>query len=394
MCGMTSVSVRPTPGPQRLAVTSVRPATGADLDGLAALEAAADERFSGLVDPPGLAAPPSGRDRAQRGGQLLVVGDPVLGFAHLVELEHKGGNHAHLEQLSVHPDAGRNGIGTMLLRAVLGEALDRGHDRITLVTFADVPWNAPWYARRGFVEVTGDLPEHLLPLVGAGPGGAGSGRRVAMSRPLADEPVPRAAVSVIPLREGRAGLEVFVQHRAATMDFVPGAIVFPGGRVDQQDSAAGTRLPLSDRLVEHHLARLPHVARVGPDFLRTLLATGVRELAEETGAVVDADRLVPWDNWVTPIGSPSRFDVEFFLLAVDGDELRHTTTEASHSEWLSVEDVVVRTEAGELVLVPPTRTIVDELQSLGSLEAVLALGPTVTPVRHDVTARRPRPPGR
>jgi 8-oxo-dGTP pyrophosphatase MutT (NUDIX family)/GNAT superfamily N-acetyltransferase len=390
---MSSVPVPTVPRPPRLSVTSVRPAAPSDLDGLAALETAADERFSTVLDTSAWGAARSGRERAQRGGSLLVVGDPVVGFAHLVELEHGGRLHAHLEQLSVHPEAGGHGLGTMLLRAVLGEALDRGHDRITLVTYADVPWNAPWYARRGFVELTGELPEHLLPLVGAEPHLAGSGRRVAMSRPLADDPVPRSAVSVIPLRAGRAGLEAFVQHRAATMDFVPGAIVFPGGRVDPQDEPAGARLELPGRLVEEHLARLPHVARLGPGFLRTLLATGVRELAEETGADVAAERLVPWDSWVTPLDSPRRFDVEFFLLPVDGDELRHTTTEASHSEWLRVDDVVARTEAGELVLVSPTRTIVDELQTLGSLEAVLALRPTVTPVRHDVTARRPRPPG-
>jgi 8-oxo-dGTP pyrophosphatase MutT (NUDIX family)/GNAT superfamily N-acetyltransferase len=372
----------------------VRPATAADLDGLAALETAADDRFSTVLDTSGWAPARSGRDRAEHAGQLFVVGDPVLGCAQLVELEHAGRSQAHLEQLSVHPAAGGHGLGTMLLRAVLGEALDRGHDRMTLVTFADVPWNAPWYARHGFVELTRDLPGHLLPLLGTARHLAAGGRRVAMSRPLADEPVPRAAVSVIPLREGRSGLEVFVQHRAATMDFVPGAIVFPGGRVDPGDESAGAHLALPDQLVEDHLARLPHVARLGPGFLRTLLATGVRELAEETGAVVTPERLVPWDNWVTPIESPRRFDVEFFLLPVDGDELRHTTTEASHSEWLRVDDVVARTEAGELILVPPTRTIVDELQSLESLEAVLALRPTVTPVRHDVTARRPRPAGR
>lgn len=386
----------PVPAPPasargRLSVTSVRPATSADLDGLAALETAADVRFSEHFDTSGWAPARSGRERAGQPGQLFVVGEPVLGFAHLVELEHDGHRHAHLEQLSVHPDAGGCGLGTMLLRAMLGTALDRGHDRITLVTFADVPWNAPWYARHGFVEVAGDPPAHLQPLLRGGH--LDGQRRIAMCRPLADDPVPRSAVSVIPLRRGPAGLEAFVQHRAATMDFVPGAIVFPGGRVDPQDEAAGARLAMPDRLVEEHLARLPHVARLGPGFLRTLLATGVRELAEETGAVVDPQRLVPWDNWVTPLESSRRFDVEFFLLPVEGDELRHTTTEASHSEWLSLDDVVARTEAGELVLVPPTRTIVDELQTLGSLEAVLALRPTVTPVRHDVTPRRPRPSG-
>ncbi|MDH6706940.1 ribosomal protein S18 acetylase RimI-like enzyme [Kitasatospora sp. MAA19] len=53
----------------------------------------------------------------------------------------------HIEQVSVHPDHARRGIGRALI-----EHLAAGTDApaLTLTTFTDVPWNAPYYARCGF----------------------------------------------------------------------------------------------------------------------------------------------------------------------------------------------------------------------------------------------------
>jgi 8-oxo-dGTP pyrophosphatase MutT (NUDIX family) len=222
------------------------------------------------------------------------------------------------------------------------------------------------------------------------------GRRVAMARRLVDEPTPIPAVSVIPLRDGPNGLEAFVQHRAATMDFVPGAVVFPGGRVDPSDAVSGRTLALPADLLTAQARRWRHTPYGGSDGdagqrVRTLLATAVRELAEETGVVVAPRRLVPWDSWVTPVGYGKRFDVAFFVLPVEEETFGHTTTEATGSEWLPIDELVSRAEARELALVPPTRTIVDELQCLGSVAAVLALQPVIEAVHHDVTPLRPRP---
>ena len=358
----------------RLSLTSVRYATAEDLPRLAAIEQAADERFAAIVAPRRWPAPTAGEQRAELPGVLLAVGHPVIGFAHLLDLGVVGRSGWHLEQIAVHPSAGRRGLGTMLLRAALGTALDRGHRELTLMTFADVEWNGPWYAREGFVEVTEherpEAWERLAPLREAerAVGLEAAGPRAGMVTTLADVPPPRPAASVIPVRSRRGVLEVFVQHRALTMDFAAGAVVFPGGRVDPVDARTA-------------LAMGTTVAR----------ACGARETLEETGAVVDPLDLIPWDRWVTPIRYPKRFDVDFFLLPVEqGDDFGHRTGEATHSEWMSVADLVHRTEAGDLALVPPTRTIVDELSALGSLEAVLALRPAVRAVRHDVTSPRPR----
>jgi ribosomal protein S18 acetylase RimI-like enzyme len=56
----------------------------------------------------------------------------------------------HIEQVSVHPRAARRGIGRMLLEHAAADAAAKGLRSLTLTTFAEVPWNAPYYARCGF----------------------------------------------------------------------------------------------------------------------------------------------------------------------------------------------------------------------------------------------------
>ncbi len=89
-----------------------------------------------------------------------VVGGRVRGLAATFALD----GATHLEQLAVHPGHGRRGIGGALLEAVCAEAAADGRGRVTLTTFRDLPWNGPWYERRGFM---------VLPAVEWGPGLAG-----------------------------------------------------------------------------------------------------------------------------------------------------------------------------------------------------------------------------
>ncbi|MFJ3696717.1 GNAT family N-acetyltransferase [Streptomyces sp. NPDC090052] len=56
----------------------------------------------------------------------------------------------HIEQVSVHPDSARRGIGRSLLDHLADRAAPDGIPALTLTTFAGVPWNAPYYARCGF----------------------------------------------------------------------------------------------------------------------------------------------------------------------------------------------------------------------------------------------------
>lgn len=105
--------------------------------------------------------------RANLDGRLWVAvdaeGSPV-GFALVVEL----GLFAHLHELDVLPEHGRKGLGSALLEAVCEWAFTRGFSAVTLSTFRHVPWNAPFYARRGFVEVEpSEQPPELTRIVEA-----------------------------------------------------------------------------------------------------------------------------------------------------------------------------------------------------------------------------------
>ena len=75
-------------------------------------------------------------------------GRPPVGFAALTVLD--GG--VHLEELSVDPAYGRRGLGSALLEGVCAYAREAGSAAVTLTTFRDVPFNAPFYASRGWRE--------------------------------------------------------------------------------------------------------------------------------------------------------------------------------------------------------------------------------------------------
>lgn len=124
----------------------IRPVRPDELDLLPELEAAADRLFEplGIGPLPGPGTPQAFAHALV----VLVAGDPPVGLCRIDAI----GGGAHLEQLSVHPDHGGQGIGRGLLRAGWGWAQTHDYDEITLATYRDVPWNGPFYASEGFVE--------------------------------------------------------------------------------------------------------------------------------------------------------------------------------------------------------------------------------------------------
>ncbi|PPF90474.1 GNAT family N-acetyltransferase [Clavibacter michiganensis] len=169
--------------------TRIRLATAADLVALQRIEDDADRLLVDLLEPEDWPPAPAGASRAAEPGFLLVAEDPdgddggaaLVGFAHVLEVD----GLAHLEQVSVPPEHGRRGRGRALVEAAAGEARRRGHRRITLRTFADVPWNAPSYARMGFVEEPPVTPFHAaLVETEARLGLDRLGRRIQMGRAL------------------------------------------------------------------------------------------------------------------------------------------------------------------------------------------------------------------
>ncbi|MFN8642407.1 MAG: GNAT family N-acetyltransferase [Candidatus Binatia bacterium] len=125
-----------------------------DVAALAAIELAAAAQLRGHAPAAVLAESTDPEDfhAARRKGRLwvAVIDDVPVGFA---LVEHLDDGSAHLEEVDVHPRVGRRGIGTALVRAACAGAAAAGHAAITLTTFRAVPWNMPFYARLGFVEV-------------------------------------------------------------------------------------------------------------------------------------------------------------------------------------------------------------------------------------------------
>jgi GNAT superfamily N-acetyltransferase len=130
----------------------IRLATAEDVPFLPAIESAACSLFAQIPVTASLSlylTPVEDFHEAQRHGLLWIAeaapGD-LVGFALAERVD--GG--LHLEELDVLPAYGRRGIGARLVRAVCDWARAQEATAVTLCTFRDVPWNAPFYQRLGF----------------------------------------------------------------------------------------------------------------------------------------------------------------------------------------------------------------------------------------------------
>lgn len=214
-----------------------------------------------------------------------------------------------------------------------------------------------------------------------------------------DVPV-RDAATVVLLRDGSAGPEVWLLTRATQLVFAGGMAVFPGGRVD----AADAELPFAAG------AELEAARRFGCDTAqaRALLGAAVRETFEETGVLlsvpaaaldaeradveagrlpfgellrrhrlaVDAAALHPWARWITPPGEVRRYDTRFFLGALpDGVDAGDVTTESSSAAWFGIGEALEQAQRGALGMLPPTLLTLASLARFASVaEAVAASG--------------------
>jgi 8-oxo-dGTP pyrophosphatase MutT (NUDIX family) len=213
-------------------------------------------------------------------------------------------------------------------------------------------------------------------------------------------PVPAATVML--LREGGDGMEVFMIVRHQKSDVHAGALVFPGGRVDPED---------------YELAKDPSVFRAqeGEDAYKAVLrVAAVRETFEECGvllarargehtfvsaarlreieaahraammrgertfgAILDAEHLVLapesmvyFAHWITPERRSIRFDTHFFLAGAPSDQVAlHDGHEAIDSVWITPSDALEKSRAGIYQLRFPTQM---NLQKLGRHSATTA----------------------
>jgi GNAT superfamily N-acetyltransferase len=142
----------------------IRAARESELPLISALEKSGENQFrvagmNRVADAP--APEPDAYRPALDDGRLLIAVDGTDTPVGFIRLEILDGD-PHVEQVSVHPDHAGHGIGASLLAAAEQLARARGHGRITLTTFREVPWNGPYYARLGWSVVgEADLPPEL-----------------------------------------------------------------------------------------------------------------------------------------------------------------------------------------------------------------------------------------
>lgn len=133
----------------------IRAAVVEELPALQDIERAAGQCFHDVGMPEIAEDEPLALDeliRYQRAGRVwVVVGETGRPVAYLLA-DLVDGN-LHVEQVSVHPDSARRGVGRSLLERVAERARAEGILALTLTTFVQVPWNAPYYVRCGFRDL-------------------------------------------------------------------------------------------------------------------------------------------------------------------------------------------------------------------------------------------------
>ena len=192
---------------------------------------------------------------------------------------------------------------------------------------------------------------------------------------------PRDASTVVLLRDGAHGLEVFLMKRSGLSDTFGEAYVFPGGKLDAHDSSP-TAVSALDVPAEA-LARQLKEPELSEPMAAGLFVAALRELFEEagvllaaggarptspqpadwqawvaaSGAALQASALVPWSRWITPrmaALSKKRFDTRFFLaLAPTDQEASHDNFETTASIWLTPKEALLRYHRGEIEMAPP-----------------------------------------
>lgn len=237
-----------------------------------------------------------------------------------------------------------------------------------------------------------------------------------LERPPGPPAKPLPAATVVPLRAGPRdrGLEILLLRRTRSAGFVPGAYVFPGGRVDKEDASPALLARVRGLSPERAAARLELPDGEPPAIAYYLAA--VREAFEETGILVAADargepapcavssataaRLrqelldgkrtfaqvletldltIAGDaleyiaHWITPEAEPRRYDTRFFAAVVLRDrEVSLHRPELVDAVWCSPAEALERHNRGELPMIFPTLRTVDSLAPYGSPGEVLA----------------------
>ncbi|VVE67781.1 NUDIX hydrolase [Pandoraea anapnoica] len=232
------------------------------------------------------------------------------------------------------------------------------------------------------------------------------------------------AASLVVLRERPSGLEVLLLRRAVRAgDFSSDAYVFPGGVVDAADRQGhAVCIGLDDATASEHLQLTDHgldyyVAAIRECFEETgvLFAVDATGLPIDTSALDDMhaqldalhdakidiaslchasnvwlapDRLHYLSHWVTPLALPKRFDTRFFLAMLpEGQSVEVDQIETAAHRWMRPHYAL--THADQLRLLPPTRKLLQWLESMGTAERAMATA-SMLAARHEIPRIQPR----
>jgi len=176
------------------------------------------------------------------------------------------------------------------------------------------------------------------------------------------------AASILLIRDGLGGLEVLMIERAKTMRFAPGALVFPGGKVDTEDGQHWRW----QRYLKHNRRNLAdaafRIAAARELYEETNILLGDTSFADIAGTTLSFDKLLArgavklklsemqaFAHWVTPETMPRRFDTHFFLAADEGHTEKHDGVEAVAAKWHKPREILADWADDKVPLMFPTR---------------------------------------
>jgi 8-oxo-dGTP pyrophosphatase MutT (NUDIX family) len=224
---------------------------------------------------------------------------------------------------------------------------------------------------------------------------------------------PRQAATVLLVRDGTPGLEVYLLRRTRGMPFAGGMTAYPGGGVDPRDGDVdvawagpppaewGAALGCDERLARELVcaavretfeeAGVLLAGPVGGDFVvpdvagddweeqrQALLARefSLAELLTARGLVLRSDLLRPFAHWIAPESEPRRYDTKFFAAAVPvGQEARNVSGEADEAAWMAPSAALHELATGLRPMLPPTIHTLGQLDGFPDVAAVLAGAP-------------------
>jgi 8-oxo-dGTP pyrophosphatase MutT (NUDIX family) len=190
----------------------------------------------------------------------------------------------------------------------------------------------------------------------------------------------RPAATVLLVRDGPNGLQVFMVVRHHKIDFASGALVFPGGKVEDEDiSLAGGDAELASRLAAiretfEECGVLLAPPKAGGGSTATALGASFREVLESRDWRSALDALTPFAHWITPPILPKRFDTRFYIVAAPPDQAAaHDGGEAVDSVWIEPARALSEGAEGRRTLVLATRLNLELLgKSASAAEAIAA----------------------